>query len=114
MKPGLHECPSCTSQLVQPTEVRPLFDAGAWYLLLKCPNCSQERSGMFTIEQVDALEEALDQGLDAIVADLRRMTETNMADDIARFTAALHAGHVLPEDFSAHPNSLPPMAACSA
>ena len=50
-------------------------------------------------EQVDRLEEKLDDGLAEMLADLQRLTQANMAEDIDRFSSALHADHILPEDF---------------
>ncbi len=37
--------------------------------------------------------------MSAVLADLKRLSHANMAEDIERFVAALHAGHILPEDF---------------
>jgi hypothetical protein len=95
---GLHICPECDSQLVQPidwTEVPP----GFWELTLRCPNCDWSDEGVFDQDQVDALEETLDTGLTEMLSDLRRLTQSNMNEEIERFTAALHADLVLPEDF---------------
>jgi hypothetical protein len=34
-----------------------------------------------------------------MLRDLQRLTQANMADQIERFAQALHADHILPEDF---------------
>jgi hypothetical protein len=50
-------------------------------------------------EQVLSLEERLDEGLAEMLRDLQRLTQANMADQLERFTAALRADLILPEDF---------------
>jgi hypothetical protein len=95
---GLHECPSCDSQLVQPVDWDATDDE-RWELTLHCPNCDWSCRGMYGKEHLAQLEEQLDLGMDAIVADLQRLTTANMADEIERFAAALEADRILPEDF---------------
>jgi hypothetical protein len=41
----------------------------------------------------------LDQGTEALVADLRQLTRANMEADVERFIAAVYADYLLPEDF---------------
>ncbi len=95
---GLHVCPDCHSHLVQPVDWREA-PHGFWELTLHCPNCDWFDEGVFEQDQVDALEETLDDGLTAMLSDLRRLTQSNMAEEIERFTRALEADLVLPEDF---------------
>jgi hypothetical protein len=95
---GLHICPDCRSDLIQPVawgQVTP----DQWELTLHCPNCGHSREGVFDQNDVAALEERLDEGVDAILSDLQRMTQANMSDEIERFVAALDADLILPEDF---------------
>jgi hypothetical protein len=95
---GLHICPECDSPLVQPLEwtEAPL---GFWELTLHCPNCEWLDEGVFDQDQVDSLEEKLDEGLTEMLTDLRRLTQSNMTDEIERFAAALQTDLILPEDF---------------
>jgi hypothetical protein len=95
---GLHICPGCESDLVQPVE---WLDAGEdrWELTLECPNCGWSTNGVYDRDEIDALEEKLDDGLVQMLNDLQRLTQANMADEVERFTAALHADVILPEDF---------------
>ncbi len=95
---GLHICPSCASHLIQPVAWSEATD-GKWELLLSCPNCFWACEGTYTEDEVHALEEELDQGLEDMLHDLQRLTQANMADEIERFTVALRADHILPEDF---------------
>ena len=50
-------------------------------------------------EQIDQLEEKLDDGLAEMLADLKRLAQANMAEEIDRFVTALKADLILPEDF---------------
>ena len=94
----LHVCRLCQSQLVYPVTWE---EAGSssWRVLLRCPDCETERSGVFAQDAVDAFDEQLDAGTDALATDLRRLTRANMADELSRFAAALQADAILPEDF---------------
>jgi hypothetical protein len=95
---GLHICPECASRLVQPIHWHEA-PRGFWELTLHCPNCDWLDDGVFDQDQVDALEEVLDDGLTEMLTDLRRLSQSNMAEEVERFTAALQADLVLPEDF---------------
>jgi hypothetical protein len=97
--PGLHICPKCQSDLVQPVEWSECSGGSRWELTLECPNCWWVESGVFGHDEVTSLEEKLDDGVGAIVRDLQRLTHANMADQIDRFVAALRADVILPEDF---------------
>jgi hypothetical protein len=95
---GLHVCPDCSSDLVQPVawgQVTP----DHWELTLRCPNCGHTRDGIFDQDDVAVLEEQLDDGVEAILTDLQRLTQANMSDETERFVAALEADLILPEDF---------------
>jgi hypothetical protein len=95
---GLHVCPECSSHLVQPVQWGET-SSGFWELTLQCPNCDWLTDGIFDQDQVDQFEEHLDEGLSDMLNDLRRLTQANMAEEIARFAAALKTDLILPEDF---------------
>jgi hypothetical protein len=95
---GLHVCPVCESELVQPVAWSEASD-GRWDLVLHCPNCHWSTEGLFSETEVHALEEQLDLGLADMIRDLQRLTQANMADHVERFSAALEADLILPEDF---------------
>jgi hypothetical protein len=95
---GLHICPECCSNLVQPVAWAEAPDE-RWELTLECPNCGWITDGVYEREDVDLLEERLDEGLADMLRDLQRLTQANMAEQIDRFVAALHADLILPEDF---------------
>lgn len=94
----LFVCPECSCELVQPLTWSE-HEEGRWELTLECPNCWWGESGIYGREQVKRLEDKLDEGLGDMVADLQRLTRANMAADVERFTAALEAELILPEDF---------------
>ena len=95
---GLHLCPECRSELVQPIAWAEAASEG-WELTLHCPNCEWTVDGVYGHDQVEQLEEKLDQGLAEMLWDLQRLTHANMADQVDRFAAALQADLILPEDF---------------
>jgi len=94
----LFVCPRCQSDLVQPLSWSEC-EEGRWELTLECPNCWWTEAGVYEREQVERLEDKLDEGLADMIADLKRLTQANMAADIDRFTAALDTDLILPEDF---------------
>jgi hypothetical protein len=95
---GLHICPACECELVQPvswTEAGP----DRWELLLSCPNCFWMDHGIYGQAEIEQFEERLDEGVAAIVGDLQRLAHANMEDQVERFVQALRADLILPEDF---------------
>jgi predicted RNA-binding Zn-ribbon protein involved in translation (DUF1610 family) len=94
----LHICPLCNSDLVQPVAWSEQPQA-RWSLTLQCPNCGGVEEGLFDRAQVERLEDRLDEGLCKMIADLQRLVQANMAEDVERFVAALRADCILPEDF---------------
>ena len=70
-----------------------------WNVLLHCPNCDVYREGIFAQDTVEAFDEELDRGGDALARDYKRLMRANMAEEIERFAGALLAGAILPEDF---------------
>lgn len=93
-----HICGSCESPLVQPLEWR-RAGASHWQVELRCPECEWCGTGVFDEETVARYDVELERGCDALLADLARLSVANMEDDVERFVTALHAGHILAEDF---------------
>lgn len=94
----LHVCPECRSDLVYPMA---WSEAGheAWKLELRCPNCEWEHSGVYDQSIVEALDEVLDDGTQALVGDLKSLVRANMEAEVERFIAALSADAIWPIDF---------------
>jgi hypothetical protein len=95
---SLHVCSMCSSELVHPVDWR-RADRGRWEIRLRCPNCEWADWGVWEREAIDALDEALDRGTRTLVRDLRHLARANMEEEIQRFSAALCADVILPEDF---------------
>ena len=95
---GLDHCPECASDVVYPIAWE---DAGdrTYELTLRCPNCEWTEVDTHDWDTVQRLEERLDQGERALIADLQAFARANVQEDFDRFIAALRAGHVWPMDF---------------
>ena len=94
----LHVCNECEASLVYPVEWEEASETH-WEVALRCPNCEWHSTGTFAQEVVDRFDEQLDRGTEALVRDLKRLTRANMEDEVERFTRALMADAILPEDF---------------
>lgn len=94
----LHVCVACASGLVYPIEWEEA-DETHWEVTLRCPNCEWTTGGVFEQAVVERFDEELDRGTEALVRDLKRLMHANMEDEIDRFTIALDAGHIVPDDF---------------
>jgi hypothetical protein len=94
----LHICPECDRALVYPVEWEEASSTH-WEVQLRCPNCEWLTVGLYDQDTVDRFDERLDYGTEALVRDLKRLMQANMEDEIERFVSALHAGHIVPEDF---------------
>jgi hypothetical protein len=95
---GLHHCPNCSSELVQPVEWEPAGD-GTWSVLLRCPECEVFQAGVYGQEELDAYDVELDRGEALLRVAYLQMSTENMAQEIDAFAHALEAGAILPEDF---------------
>ena len=96
----LHICPVCDRDLVYPVEWEETSPTH-WEVLLRCPNCEWSEVGDFDQPTVDRFDEELDRGTEILLRDLKNLERANMEDEIERFTQALSADAILPEDFHA-------------
>lgn len=96
--PELHVCFHCGGSLVHPVDWAD-EGGGSWRILLRCPDCEATREGVFDRDQVELFEDELDQGISSLLSDLRRMTHTNMSEEIEFFVRALQADVIVPSDF---------------
>ncbi len=95
---ALHVCPECAQHFVYPTAWEE-HDELRWEVSLRCPSCEWHTIDRYAQEVVDRFDEELDRGTEALMRDLRRLAQANMEDEAERFTRALQADAVLPEDF---------------
>ena len=91
-------CPRCGSRLVQLVDAEP-HPPGGWDALLECPECWTTIDEHLEDDAMEDFDRGFDDGVRAVIAELRRMTVSNMLDDVERFAAALRADAILPEDF---------------
>ena len=68
---GLHVCPECGSALVQPTCWEQADERGHWRLWRRCPECEWRCDGVHGEAEIDAFDEELDRGTEALAEDLR-------------------------------------------
>jgi hypothetical protein len=94
----LHVCPECDRALVYPVEWEETSSTH-WEVLLRCPNCEWNEVGVYDQATVDRFDEHLDLGTEALIRDLKRLTQANMEAEIERFSSALSIDLILPEDF---------------
>jgi hypothetical protein len=94
----LHVCPECDRALVYPVEWEEASPTH-WEVQLRCPNCEWQTVGLYDQETVDRFDEHLDQGTEALVRDLKRLTRANMEEEVERFSSALASDAIWPMDF---------------
>src|ERR671914_3041013 len=92
----LHVCLACSSKLVYPISWEESGDQN-WNVRLCCPDCDICRDGTFSQRTVEAFEEVLDRGTEALTREYKRFQRANMAGEIERFVGALNADAILPE-----------------
>ena len=94
----LHACPECDKTLVHPVEWEEASPA-TWRVRLRCPNCEWQTVGVFDQATMDRFDALLDEGTEALVRDLKRLTRANMEEEAERFQAALASDAIWPMDF---------------
>jgi hypothetical protein len=94
----LHVCFHCAGELAYPLD---WCEEGPrhWRIVLRCPDCESLREGVFEQTAVETLDDELDRGASALLADLKRITHANMTDEIDFFVRALEADLIVPSDF---------------
>ena len=95
---GMHVCPECRSELVQPIEWWER-NADSWAVELRCPECEWRGGDVYTQAQIDRYDRLLDKGARSVAVDLRALRRENMEREAECFAAAIAHGAVLPEDF---------------
>ena len=94
----LHVCPECSKEMVYPVEWEESSPTH-WEVRLRCPNCEWTTVGLYDQDTVDRFDEELDLGTEALVRDLKRLTQANMEEEIERFASALASDAIWPMDF---------------
>jgi hypothetical protein len=94
---GAHVCRVCALPLVQPQDAE--RTGRGWLVELYCPSCDWSGEALLDQGQMDDLDAAVDDGFPSLATALAQLTRANMQEYAGRFTAALAADAVLPEDF---------------
>jgi hypothetical protein len=95
----LRLCPTCRRPFVAPREVLASHDDGNHVVELACANCGWWAIQLHGGTGLSALDQALDRDSAQIEAAAEALALSLALDHIDRFTAALDAGYILPEDF---------------
>jgi hypothetical protein len=90
-------CAACGSRLVHPVSWEETPDG--FEVLLRCPECLIHAHDEFSDAELARYDTVLDEGARVLIADLQTLARANMKDYVRRFSSALHAGHIQPEDF---------------
>lgn len=98
---GLHVCPECGSNLVQPTRWEQTAKRGHWRLWRRCPECEWRCDGIHGEHEIDAFDEALDDGAEALSAKLAELERESMRRVVEAFSTALAADLITADDFRA-------------
>jgi hypothetical protein len=97
---GLHVCPECGSKLVQPTRWEQTAKRGHWRLWRRCPECEWRRDGIHGEHEIDAFDEALDDGAEALSAGLKELERERLLEIAETFSTALAADLITADDFA--------------
>lgn len=97
---GLHICPECSSKLVQPVRWEQTTKLGYWRLWRRCPNCNWRCESVHGEAEVDAYDETLEAGSEAVRKELKVHQLEVIADIVDPFAKALAADLITADDFS--------------
>jgi len=96
---GLHICPECASNLVQPLCWEQSGPRGQWRLWRRCPECEWLGDGVHGDGEIDAYDEELDSGTAVLACQLEELEREGMRQAIETFAAALAADLIGADDF---------------
>lgn len=96
---GLHVCPACASRLVQPARWEQTAERTHWHLWRRCPECDWKGDGVYGEREIDAFDEELDLGTQALNDVLRELERESMRNVVESFAAALGADLITADDF---------------
>jgi len=99
VRQDLHLCETCHRPFVVPVSILDLLDDGRYVVELSCNNCEASSLACHDEASLEALDHELDKGILRIQDALDALVLADELERIDRFAEALHAGHILPEDF---------------
>jgi len=86
---------------VQPTRWEQTAKRGHWRLWRRCPECEWRYDGIHGEHEIDAFDEALDNGAEALAAELQELEREGMREIVKAFSTALAADLITADDFRA-------------
>jgi len=92
-------CPECDSGLVQPTRWEQTADRSHWRLWRRCPECGWECDAVHGEREIDAFDEELDCGAEALNEVLKALERESMENIADSFAKALHENLITADDF---------------
>lgn len=95
----LHICARCRRDFVVPISVLDLIDADRCIVELTCRNCGTAALEVHDDRSLMELDQRLEETTEQLREALALLELTAELERIDRFAEALHAGHILPEDF---------------
>jgi hypothetical protein len=95
----LRQCPRCRERFVAPRAIVASYDDGRHVVDLACANCGWHAVECHATARLEALDDALEHYTAQIEASAEVLARALEIDRMERFVRALHAGHILPEDF---------------
>lgn len=96
---GLHVCPRCGSKLVQPTCWEQTSPRGSWRLWRRCPECEWCGDSVHGEHEIDAYDQELDEGTEALASVLEELERESMRRVVDAFATALEADLLDADDF---------------
>jgi hypothetical protein len=94
----LHVCVSCESDLVYPVSWEERA-GDSWRIERRCPNCEWRHVGEYTQDEVELFDDALNDGTEDLLVNLRNFARANMESDVERLIEAIQLDRIEPMDF---------------
>ena len=94
-----HVCRVCRRPFVIPLSVVALRTCDRYVVELQCTNCEDSTVALLRPEALERLDRELDRQSGSIRHQLAELRLADELERVDRFAAALHKGHILPEDF---------------
>lgn len=98
-KSGLHICPACNSNLVQPIRRERTARSGYWRLWRHCPDCGWGCESIHETLQLNAYDRVLKAGTKALEKELEQRELEGIREIAETFSAALEADLITADDF---------------
>ena len=95
----LHECRACGKPFIVPLSIVDILDADRYVVELWCANCDERSLSAHDDAELEVLDHDLVNATSQIRSALEVIEQVDELLRIDRFSSALHADQILPEDF---------------